>query len=183
MAGALGIREPAQEKEVNPPDNTRFLNMSVKPEVGAKAPQFTAVAVGGEFGEGAEVSLKDLKGETIVLYFYPKDSTPGCTTQACDLRDNWAAVSAKAKVFGVSIDSAKSHQKFIDKQQLPFPLLSDPEKTIVEAYGLWVEKKMYGRTYMGTERSTFVIGPDQKILAVFEKVKPKEHAARLLEVL
>jgi len=157
--------------------------MATKPQPGDPAPVFTASVVGGDYPEGATVSLADLAGQTVVLYFYPKDSTPGCTVQACDLRDNWAAVSAKAKVFGVSPDSVKSHRKFIEGQRLPFPLLADADKSIVNAYGVWVEKSMMGRLGFGTERSTFVIGPDQKIRAVFEKVKPKEHVSRLLEVL
>ena len=143
--------------------------------VGDKAPAFRAVAVGGEFAEGKEIALDDLRGAPVVLYFYPKDDTPGCTAQACGLRDSWASVRGKAKIFGVSVDSAKSHRKFIDKYQLPFPLLSDPEKEIVNAYGVWVEKSMYGRKYMGAERSTFVIDGEGRIAAIFRKVKPEEH--------
>lgn len=157
--------------------------MAEKPQIGAPAPQFTAQAVGGDYGDETTVSLSDFAGQTVVLYFYPRDNTPGCTTQACDLRDNWPAVSAKAKVFGVSPDSVKSHRKFIEKKQLPFPLLADPDKTIVNAYGVWIEKSLYGRLGFGTERTTFVIGPDQKIKAVFEKVKPKEHVQQLLGIL
>jgi thioredoxin-dependent peroxiredoxin len=157
--------------------------MSNKPEVGSPAPQFTAPVAGGEFPDGASLSLSDLAGKTVVLYFYPKDSTPGCTTQACDLRDNWGVVSAKAKVFGVSPDGVKSHRSFIEKQNLPFPLIADTDKKIVNAYGVWVEKSMMGRLGFGTERTTFVIGPDQKIKAIFPKVKPKEHVAQLLAVL
>ena len=157
--------------------------MNLELKAGDPAPAFSATAVGGEYGAGAEVSLKSLKGKTVVLYFYPKDDTPGCTTQACDLRDRWGEVKAKAAIFGVSIDSAKSHQKFIEKHQLPFPLLVDDEKKIVEAYAVWVEKSMYGKKYMGTERSTFVIGPDGKLKAVFRKVKPGEHVDKLLEAL
>jgi peroxiredoxin Q/BCP len=119
----------------------------------------------------------------VVLYFYPKDDTPGCTTQACGLRDVWAELSAKAVVFGVSTDPEKSHRKFIDKYSLPFPLLSDADQELVKDYGVWVEKSMYGKTYMGTERSTFVIGPDGVLKAVFRKVKPAEHASLLLDVL
>ena len=143
--------------------------------VGKKAPGFRAVAVGGEFGDGQEVKLEELRGAPVVLYFYPKDDTPGCTAQACGLRDSWASVRGQAKIFGISVDSAKSHRKFIDKYQLPFPLLSDPEKQIVNAYGVWVEKSMYGRKYMGAERSTFVIDGDGRIAAIFRKVKPEEH--------
>jgi peroxiredoxin Q/BCP len=152
-------------------------------QLGAPAPAFHAVAVGGPYGDGTSVQLSDFAGKNVVLYFYPKDDTPGCTTQACGLRDAWAQLSAKAVVFGVSIDSEKSHRKFIDKFELPFPLLSDADHKIVEAYGVWVEKSMYGKTYMGTERSTFVIGPDGVLKAIFRKVKPAEHADMVLEAL
>lgn len=159
--------------------------MSTKRElqVGDAAPQFKAVAVGGKYGAGREVSLRDFKGRTVVLYFYPKDDTPGCTTQACGLRDAWSDFEKKAEVFGVSIDGAGSHEKFIKKFDLPFPLLSDESKKIVGDYGVWVEKSMYGKKYMGTERSTFVIGPDQKLKAILRKVKPAEHAGQLLPAL
>lgn len=156
--------------------------MPAELKTGDKAPAFSALAVGGAY-DGRKVSLKDLKGKNVVLYFYPKDDTPGCTTQACGLRDAWAEVSAKAEVFGVSIDSAASHAKFIKKHSLPFPLLVDEDHALVEAYGVWVEKSMYGKTYMGTERSTFVIGPDGKLKGVFRKVKPADHVEVLLGVL
>ena len=151
-------------------------------KAGDKAPAFQATAVGANY-DGQTVSLSALRGKTVVLYFYPKDDTPGCTKQACGLRDAWRDFAGKAEVFGVSTDPVKSHAKFIEKFNLPFPLLSDPEKKIVTAYGVWVEKSMYGKKYMGTERSTFVIGPDGKIKAIFRKVKPDEHAAQLLNVL
>ena len=151
-------------------------------QAGAKAPAFTAAAVGGNY-DGQTVSLAGFKGKTVVLYFYPKDDTPGCTKQACGLRDAWRDFAEKAEVFGVSIDSVKSHAKFIEKYALPFPLLSDDGKKIVVAYGVWVEKSMYGKKYFGVERSTFVIAPDGKIKAIFRKVKPEEHAAQLLAVL
>jgi len=157
--------------------------MSKELQPGDKAPAFKATAVGGEYGDGKTVSLSDFKGETVVLYFYPKDDTPGCTKQACGLRDAWQDFAGKAVVFGVSIDPAKSHTKFIAKYSLPFPLLSDAEQKIVGAYGVWVEKSMYGKTYMGTERSTFVINGDGKIKAVFRKVKPDEHVAQVLAAL
>jgi thioredoxin-dependent peroxiredoxin len=152
-------------------------------KIGDSAPAFRATAVGGAYGDGREVSLKDLRGKTVVLYFYPKDDTPGCTKQACGLRDAWRDFADRAEVFGVSVDSVKSHGKFIAKYELPFPLLSDEERRIVEAYGVWVEKSMYGKRYMGTERSTFVVGPDGKIKAIFRKVKPDDHAAEVLAVL
>ncbi|MCU0778637.1 MAG: thioredoxin-dependent thiol peroxidase [Akkermansiaceae bacterium] len=150
---------------------------------GTKAPAFSAQAVGGPYSSPTTVQLADLKGETVVLYFYPKDDTPGCTKQACALRDGWSDISAKAQVFGVSTDPIKSHEKFIKKHQLPFPILSDEDHRIVEAYGVWVEKSMYGKTHMGTERTTFIIGPDGIIKAVLPKVKPDEHLARVLELL
>jgi peroxiredoxin Q/BCP len=150
---------------------------------GSPAPAFSAVAVGGSYGEGTTVDLADFKGKNVVLYFYPKDDTPGCTTQACGLRDIWTDLSEKAVVFGVSTDPEKSHRKFIDKYSLPFALLSDTTHQLVESYGVWVEKSMYGKTYMGTERSTFVIGPDGVLKAVFRKVKPADHARQILEAL
>lgn len=147
---------------------------------GDPAPPFTAMAVGGKYGAGKEVTLGEFKGRTVVLYFYPKDDTPGCTAQACALRDEWGQFSAKAELFGVSVDSPESHRKFIDKHSLPFPLLSDESRRIVEDYGVWVEKSMYGKKYMGAERSTFVIGGDGRLKAILRKVKPEEHAAKLL---
>jgi peroxiredoxin Q/BCP len=144
-------------------------------KVGDPAPDFRAEAVGGKYGAGKEVTLADFRGKKLILYFYPKDDTPGCTVQACALRDAWTGFEGRAEIFGVSVDSAASHQKFIGKHQLPFPLLSDTGHKIVEAYGVWVEKSMYGKKYMGAERSTFVIGPDGRIAAIFRKVKPEEH--------
>ncbi|SHJ43969.1 peroxiredoxin Q/BCP [Rubritalea squalenifaciens DSM 18772] len=156
----------------------------MKPEVGQVAPDFEAPVIGGEYGEEeSSVKLSELKGERVVLVFYPKDNTPGCTTQGCSMRDDWNKLKGKARIFGVSIDPIKSHVKFIDKQSLPYALISDEEKAIVEAYGVWVEKQMYGKKYMGTERSTFVIGIDGKIEAVLEKVKPAAHLDDLLAVL
>ena len=153
------------------------------PAVGAPAPEFAAVVVGGGYEGGGEVTLQCLAGRVVVLYFYPKDDTPGCTVQACGLRDAWEEVRAKAAVFGVSVDSVASHEKFIGKHGLPFPLLSDPDHAVAEAYGVWVEKSMYGKKYMGVERTTVVIGEDGKVRAVLAKVSPKEHAAALLAVL
>ena len=152
-------------------------------KAGDKAPNFEAVAIGGEYGEGKKVTLQDFSGAPLVLYFYPKDDTPGCTTQACSLRDSWESVREKAKIFGVSIDSAKSHRKFIDKYNLPFPILSDPEKKIVNNYGVWVEKSMYGKKYMGTERSTFVIDGAGRLSSIFRKVKPDEHITLVRDAL
>jgi peroxiredoxin Q/BCP len=157
--------------------------MSVELNVGDPAPDFAATAVGGKYGSGQQVSLEQLRGKPVVLYFYPKDDTPGCTVQACALRDSWSNLEARGEIFGVSVDSEKSHEKFIGKYQLPFPLLSDTDKKIVEAYGVWVEKSMYGKKYMGAERSTFVIDGEGRISAIFRKVKPEEHVDLLLNAL
>lgn len=154
-----------------------------RPEPGSNAPAFSAKAVGGPYPTATPVKLADLKSETVVLYFYPKDNTPGCTRQACALRDGWKEISAQAKVFGVSIDSIASHEKFIAKHELPFAILSDEDHKIVNAYGVWVEKKMYGKTFFGTERTTFIIGSDGKIKAVLPKVKPDQHLEKVLELL
>ena len=157
--------------------------MPVELKVGDPAPEFTATAVGGKYGTGQQVSLKELRGKPVVLYFYPKDDTPGCTVQACSLRDSWSDLEARGEIFGVSVDSPESHDKFISKYQLPFPLLSDVDRKIVEAYGVWVQKSMYGKKYMGAERSTFVIGPDGRISAVYRKVKPEAHVDLLKNAL
>ena len=157
--------------------------MASELNVGDRAPDFRATAVGGKYGNGREVSLKDLRGRPVVLYFYPKDDTPGCTTQACALRDSWQRMEARGEIFGVSPDSVASHEKFIKKHQLPFPLLADVDQKMVQAYGVWVEKSMYGKKYMGTERSTFVIDADGRLSAIFRKVKPEEHVDLLLNAL
>ncbi len=146
---------------------------------GDAAPDFTAIAIGGKYGDGKTVTLKQLRETPVVLYFYPKDDTPGCTTQACELRDSWSEFEGRAEIFGVSIDSVASHEKFIAKFNLPFPLLSDPEKKIVSDYGVWVEKSMYGKKYLGAERSTFVIDGEGRIATILRKVKPAEHVAQL----
>ncbi|HEX5634289.1 MAG TPA: thioredoxin-dependent thiol peroxidase [Gemmatimonadales bacterium] len=148
-------------------------------KAGDKAPAFSLPA-----DDGSTVSLRDLKGRTIVLYFYPKDDTSGCTAQACEFRDSWAAVQRKgAVVLGVSPDGVKSHQKFRTKYDLPFPLLADEDHAVAEAYGVWGEKSMYGRKYMGINRTTFVIDGAGQVTTVFEKVKPKGHAAEVLAAL
>ncbi len=154
-----------------------------KPALHSSAPDFTAPVIGGSYQSGDTITLSQLRGRPVVLYFYPKDDTPGCTKQACALRDGWQQISSKAHIFGVSIDSIKRHARFIDKYSLPFPLIADEDQHIVEAYGVWVEKSMYGRTYMGTERSTFVIDKVGKISAILEKVKPDEHLDLLLSAL
>jgi len=153
--------------------------MSVKLKVGDPAPDFCELAVGGKYGAGREVSLADFRGSPLVLYFYPKDDTPGCTTQACGLRDAWDELRERAQIFGVSVDPVGSHEKFISKYQLPFPLLSDPGREMMIAYGVWVKKSMFGKKYMGIERSTFVIDRDGRIAAIFRKVKPGEHVEQL----
>lgn len=146
-------------------------------EVGDKAPSFSALDEKGE-----RHSLAGYKGKTVVLYFYPRDNTPGCTTEACDFRDNHDLfLKKKAVVLGVSPDSAKSHQNFKSKFNLPFPLLVDEDKSLCAAYGVWKEKSMYGRKYMGVERSTFVIGPDGKLKSVVRKVGVAGHAGAMLE--
>ena len=152
-------------------------------KIGDPAPEFQATAVGGEYGSGREVSLVELRGTPVVLYFYPKDDTPGCTAQACGLRDAWSDFDGTAEIFGVSIDPVASHEKFIDKYRLPFPLLSDPDHKIAVAYGVWVEKNMYGKKYMGTERSTFVIDAEGRLAKILRRVKPDEHVALLREAL
>jgi len=157
--------------------------VAVELKAGDLAPDFRAQAIGGKYGAGQEVSLVDFRGSAVVLYFYPKDDTPGCTVQACALRDAWGDISAHANIFGVSVDSGATHEKFIKKYQLPFPLLSDADKKIVNSYGVWVEKSMYGKKYMGAERSTFVIDQTGRISAVFRKVKPEEHVAILRKAL
>src|ERR1700737_5037504 len=136
--------------------------MTIGLKIGDLAPDFKATAVGGIYGGGQEVKLADFALSTLVLYFYPKDGTPGCTAQACELRDSWRELQSKAELFGVSVDSTASHQEFIKEHGLPFPLLSDPNREIVEAYQVWVEKSMYGKKYMGTERPPFLLRPDKK---------------------
>jgi peroxiredoxin Q/BCP len=143
---------------------------------GAKAPNFSAPDQHGKL-----VSLGDFKGKMVVLYFYPKDDTPGCTVQACSFRDEHTAfVKRGAVVLGVSPDPAKAHTKFIEKFSLPFPLLTDADHKVALAYNVWVEKSMYGRKYMGMERSTFVIDGTGRIQSIHRKVKPAEHVAELL---
>lgn len=151
-----------------------------KPALHSPAPDFTAPVIGGDYKAGDTLTLSTLLGKPVVLYFYPKDDTPGCTKQACGLRDGWNQISKKALVFGVSTDSVKKHGKFIQKYELPFPLIADEDHAIVNAYGVWVEKMLYGRKYMGTERSTFVIDKEGRIAAILEKVKPEAHLDQVL---
>ena len=143
---------------------------------GDPAPPFTASASGG-----GRISLADFKGQNVILYFYPKDDTPGCTKEACAFRDYFADFKQKgAIVLGISTDAVKSHDKFVAKFKLPFTLLADDDKQIVQAYGVWGQKSFMGRKYMGTHRVTFLIGPDGKIKRIWPKVKPEEHAAEVL---
>lgn len=144
---------------------------------GDAAPDFRA-----QLDDGSEISLAELKGRRTVLYFYPRDDTPGCTTEACDFRDNLARLRSElgTRVFGVSPDSVESHRKFKDKYSLPFPLISDPDKKLAEAYGVWREKKNYGRTFMGVVRSTFVLSPDGAIERIYDNVRAKGHVDRLI---
>jgi thioredoxin-dependent peroxiredoxin len=143
-----------------------------------KAPKFEALNQ-----QGNTVKLTDFKGKKLAIYFYPKDDTPGCTAQACNIRDNFSLLNKKGiTVLGVSVDDAKKHNKFIDKYELPFTLLADTEKIVVEAFGVWGEKKFMGKTYMGTNRVTFLINEKGVVEHVIEKVDTKEHTAQILEI-
>ena len=146
--------------------------------IGDKAPEILGINEKGE-----EIRLSDYKGQKVVLYFYPKDNTPGCTAQACNLRDHYAELrQAGYAVIGVSVDSGKSHQKFIEKNFLPFPLITDTEKKLVEQFGVWGEKTMCGRKYMGTFRTTFILDEEGVVERIItpKEVKTKEHAAQIL---
>ncbi len=146
--------------------------------IGDKAPEILGINEKGE-----EIRLSDYKGQKVVLYFYPKDNTPGCTAQACNLRDHYAELrQAGYAVIGVSVDSGKSHQKFIEKNSLPFPLITDTEKKLVEQFGVWGEKTMCGRKYMGTFRTTFILDEEGVVKRIItpKEVKTKEHAAQIL---
>ena len=148
-------------------------------EAGVKAPEFTL-----QDKDGNIVSLKDFLGKKVVVYFYPKDSTPGCTRQACSFRNNYGEYKKMGiEVIGISKDSVKSHANFAAKQELPFILLADPERQAIEAYDVWQEKKLYGKTYMGVVRSTYIIDEAGTITHVFEKVKPDTDAQTVLSIL
>jgi peroxiredoxin Q/BCP len=136
-----------------------------------------------EDDRGERVRLEDLRGKWVVLYWYPKDDTPGCTTEACEIRDNWALISGEGELFGISPDSVKSHQKFRDKFSLPFRLLADDDHAASERYGVWGPKTFMGREYMGVDRATFIVDPAGKIARVFPKVKPAGHALELFAAL
>ncbi|MBX7247187.1 MAG: thioredoxin-dependent thiol peroxidase [Candidatus Sumerlaeaceae bacterium] len=148
-------------------------------EEGKKAPDFTLSA-----SNGKPVRLSTLKGKWVVLYFYPKDDTPGCTREACSFRDNFKRLEAQnAAVYGVSPDDLKAHDKFIHKYDLPFTLLADTDHTVAELYGVWREKNMYGKKVMGIERSTFLIDPEGKIFKAWRKVKVEHHVDEILDEL
>ncbi|HCW06506.1 MAG TPA: thioredoxin-dependent thiol peroxidase [Cytophagales bacterium] len=145
-------------------------------QIGSKAPEFTT-----KDQDGKEVKLSSLKGKKVVLYFYPKDMTPGCTAESCDLRDNYKLLQKQGyEVLGISTDDEKSHRKFIEKEKLPFRLLADTDKSVHAKYGTWVEKSMYGRKYMGTARTTFLIDESGVISNIIEKVDTKNHSAQIL---
>jgi peroxiredoxin Q/BCP len=149
------------------------------PKEGEKAPDFTA-----KDQNGNTVSLSDFKGKNVILYFYPQDNTPTCTNEACNFRDNYQSLLNKGfAVIGVSPDTEKSHKKFEQKFSLPFPLIADPDLKIVESYGLWAEKMMFGRKYMGVLRTTFVIDPKGKISKVINKVESKNASQQVLDLL
>lgn len=148
----------------------------MKLQIGDNAPAFE-----GKDHEGRTVKLPDFRGKKVVLYFYPKDDTPGCTAEACNLRDNYEKLmEAGYEVIGVSADNEASHAKFRSKYSLPFLLVADPDHSINEMYGVWVEKSMYGRKYMGTQRTTFIIDENGRIIDIIEKVKTNDHAAQIL---
>ena len=148
-------------------------------EEGTPAPDFELASDAGE-----TIRLADLRGKPVVLYFYPRDDTPGCTKQACAIRDAWDDFRATgAEIFGVSPDGEASHAKFKQKYRLPFTLLADPDHRLAEQYGFWLEKSMMGKKYMGIERSTVVIAPDGTVARIFRKVKPDEHADQVLGAL
>ena len=145
-------------------------------EIGKKAPEFS-----GNDQNGVKRTLKEFAGKKLVLYFYPKDDTPGCTAEACDLRDNYKKfIAAGYAIVGVSPDEEQKHQKCISKYELPFDLLADTDHSIAEAFGVWVEKSMYGRQYMGIARTTFVIDENGKIQDIISKVNTKDHSSQIL---
>ena len=153
--------------------------IELKLKEGDQAPNFTA-----DTSDGGRISLSDFAGKNVILYFYPKDDTPGCTKEACAFRDSYHKFQERgAIVLGVSPDAVKSHDKFTAKFKLPFTLVADPDKRIVESYGVWGDKVFMGRKYKGTHRVTFLVGPDRRIKRIWPKVKPEEHAAEVLAAL
>jgi peroxiredoxin Q/BCP len=155
------------------------LSFAMPLNIGDPAPSFKALTTSGE-----EISLENLQGKKVILYFYPKDDTPGCTKEACGFRDQWSRYQEQGiTVLGVSKDSVASHQKFAQKYTLPFPLLSDPDAAMASAYGVWGEKKFMGKTYMGVNRTTFLIDENGKIAHIWSKVKTDTHAEDVLSTL
>jgi peroxiredoxin Q/BCP len=164
----------SQDTEQQPPIPAAHV-----PEAGEPAPDFALPD-----GDGRLVRLEDLRGRRVILYFYPRDDTPGCTKEACSFRDAWQDLQDEGvQVYGVSRDTAKSHQKFARKHGLPFPLLSDEDGSVAQRYGVWVEKSLYGRKYMSMARTTFYIRPDAIVGHVWQQVKPEGHAQKVLEYL
>ncbi|MEO6095257.1 MAG: thioredoxin-dependent thiol peroxidase [Fibrobacteria bacterium] len=162
---------PAMKKPTTPSKPVKPAKAAYGPKIGSKAP-----AIKLQDDSGKSISLSDFKGKPVILYFYPKDSTPGCTTESCDFRDNLNRfVKSGAVVLGLSADTVESHRKFKEKQGLNFPLLSDPDHKALEAYGVWQEKSLYGRKFMGIVRTTFIIDGDGKIAQIFPKVKVSGH--------
>ncbi len=150
--------------------------MSSLPKIGATAPTIKL-----QDQNGQTQKLSDYKGQWVLVYFYPKDDTPGCTTEACGLRDSFPKLGKlNAKILGISTDTVASHKKFADKYKLPFTLLADENKEVVEKYGVWGEKNMYGRKYFGTNRTSFLVDPKGKIVRIYEKVKPADHPSQVL---
>jgi thioredoxin-dependent peroxiredoxin len=190
VSDRVGGLRPSErfDQEVNPTPNARGMSRAAREdtvtmakvaEEGWAAPDFTLVSDSGE-----SVTLSQLRGSTVVLFFYPKDDTPGCTVQACGIRDAWSEFERSgAVVLGVSPDSPKSHAQFKEKYGLPFTLLADEDHAVADAYGVWVEKQMYGKTYRGNERSTFVIDADGTVAKVLRQVEPDTHAADVLAAL
>ncbi len=149
-------------------------------KIGQTAPAFKALAL--VEGKEKEITLNDYKGKKIAIYFYPKDLTPGCTTQACNLRDNYSVLKENGiEILGISVDSMKSHEKFAEKKELPFTLVSDENKKIVQDYDVWGDKSMYGRIFKGVSRKTFLINEDLKIVKIIEKPKVGQHATEIIE--
>jgi peroxiredoxin Q/BCP len=172
-AAVLAEQQTARERMTH---STMAKELILKLKIGDMAPDFRAANQNGEIA-----TLSGLRGQIVVLYFYPKDDTPGCTKEACSFRDEWSALKkAGVAVLGVSTDTVKSHAKFAEKFKLPFPLLADEDKAIVTAYGVWGEKVFMGRKYLGTNRVTFLIGGDGRIAEIWPKVKPDDHAREVL---
>jgi peroxiredoxin Q/BCP len=148
-------------------------------KIGDKAPSFS-----GLDGSGNKIELSDYKGKLLVIYFYPKDNTPACTVQACNLRDNYGALQEKnISIIGISMDDSKSHQKFTEKFNLPFPLIVDADRKVIDTFGVWGPKKFMGREYDGIHRTTFIIDESQTIIGIIEKPKTKAHAEEIIEIL